>query len=119
MKIRIATTHRVDNAVEDELPYPYLRIRKLNEEITRIDKHWIRRYWDEPIEGETKRLNEILFYPSDWAMEQIRSMRESKFECGYENSIVLNRMLDKLEDPDYKPIRRVKTERICSNSLCF
>lgn len=52
--------------------YHYLRFKRNNEKISRVDRYSIILYWDEVnAEGNPVTLNELLFYPSEFGMNEI------------------------------------------------
>ena len=52
--------------------YPLLRFKRPGEIISRIDKYSIMMYWDYYDEnGNPAKVNELLFYPSEYGMDEI------------------------------------------------
>jgi len=85
IKLKHSTGNRLDE-------YHYLIFYRPNEKITRIDKYSIMMYWDEYNNGNYTIRNELLFYPSRYAMGEIE---ESKNISAKEKQLI-NR-LDQLK----------------------
>jgi hypothetical protein len=77
---------RRESKREDE--YPFLRFKRPNEKISRIDRYSIMMYWDDyDIDGNPAQMNELLFYPSKFGIEEIEE---------YQNNGHKGRGIDKL-----------------------
>lgn len=78
--------------------YPYLRFIRPNEQISRVDRYSIILYWDEmKDDGIPIRLNELVFYPSPFGMEEIEKYSEQDSITGSTQAKWLTWRLDQLK----------------------
>lgn len=57
--------------------FPLLRFYRNNEKISRVDRYSILMFWDDyDAEGAFCKVNEILFYPSPYGMDEINGYRD-------------------------------------------